>query len=266
MPATQNQLTAQQYVQNAIAEQNSLIAAGDYIMLGQVMRIRTDRGYMEFYGAGPLIGRRRDRMDLLMITEWPGLPDKRTATAAPCQHCAVTCEQCEGRKTSRCEICGGAGQRLQQAVCECLAKGGPFPGCDCHGLGMIGKPVECESCKGAKVIACPRCRGTGNEATGLYPPKAGSPVCPKCQGQRVVVAIAAQPLTAFLQGNLGGLPAYGPIRSLIYTAADGSRNIDIVEIDPDRQGNLAVLVLEKQAPVTRGYFMGGIARIATNRA
>ncbi len=258
--------TAQQYVQQAIAEQSQIIAQGQYQMLGQVMRIRTDRGVMEFYGSGPLIGRRHDRMDLVMVTEWPGLPDKRTATAAPCVHCAVKCEQCEGKKASTCELCGGAGERLQQTVCDCLKTGGPFEACECHGIGMIGKPHKCAACNGTKTIACPRCRGTGQEATGLYPPKPGSPVCPKCQGQRVVVKLAPQQLVAFLQGKLGDMPVYGPIRSIVLVAMDGSRNIDIVEVEPDRQGNLMVLGLDKQANVTRGYFLGGVARIATARA
>ncbi len=268
---TQTQASEQQYVQNLLAEQAALMQRGETQLLGQIMRIQTDRGWMEFYHEGPILGARRDRFDLLLLTEWKGLPELRKPSQTPCGHCTATCEQCAGEGKSVCELCGGAGKRYRRAVCECAAGKPCDPKCKtCRGVGMFEEPYTCECCDGSKKMTCPRCRGLKMESTGIYPPEMrGKPnalPCPQCRGHRIVIELEPQKMEKFLHGRLAGYDVYGPIRSIAYKAMGGAARLDIVAIEPDLAGNLMVLLLEPlQGGLKRGYFLGGLAKLATLR-
>lgn len=253
--------TAQSALLDLVELHRQRIADGEYDLLGQLDLIHTEAGgTLDFRKRGPLIAKLRDRADLVLASEWPKeLPDRERVLEAQCAKCAATCEQCRGAKTSMCQVCGGSGVRAMKEQCpNCAVKMGRWdPDCQtCRGSGEVMESYLCPPCAGTGQAKCPRCAGAGAEGTG----KIKGQVCGACRGQGRELAIEPQRIESFVHGKLEGYVALGPIRRLVLHAVDGLAHIDIVDVRPDRQGNLMVALLDySRRGAVAAYLVGGLA-------
>lgn len=256
--------TTQTPLKDLVALHREAIASGGYGLLGQIELIETvGRGRMDFRRAGPLLGQMRDRNDLLIATEWPKLPALTRALDEPCSACAVTCEECAGKKVSMCQRCGGAGKERRPANCSsCVARGSYDPHCpECKGLPMV-EHVECPACIGAGSRKCNRCNGAGSEGSGIAGGGRRGKPCPACAGQGKKILREEQPLERYAHGQIEGYAALGPVRTIVFHSLEGPARIDICDIRPDANGNLAVVLLEGgPGREPNAYLVGGLPMI-----
>lgn len=275
-------------IAEAIAQQDGAIQRGEYSILGQLMLLHTARGRMEFFKNGPLIATLNDRLQLLLVSEWKGLPEKRVLLEEPCPACQVECEQCGGQGKSACQICGGSGLMDGLETCPCIAGGAPRPdpACQqgCFGLGMRRVTENCMNCEQGTAV-CTVCKGTGERASGRRGDApcaacqrlgraraAGSSQCRcaeclVCQGHGRKVEMPPQPLEAFAHGRLEGMVALGPIHQVVWHTVDGSGQIRICDIRPDRDGNLMVLLLRgTKGNDPHAWLLGGLPVIRERRS
>lgn len=269
-------------IAEAIALQDGAIQRGEYTILGQLMLLQTERGDMEFFRNGPLVGTMNDRLQLVFASPWRGLPDKQEVQNLQCPTCRVECEQCSGTGRSACQICGGSGEVRHAANCACVSpeRNALRPDADCAhcgGSGVVRMPLACGNCAMEGLADCTACHGQGWRGCGRTedapceacqtmgrPRAAGSSKCkcaecPDCHGYGRVVLTMPQPLDQFAHGKLEGMVAFGPIRQVVWHTVDGSGHIQICDIRPDRDGNLMVMLLRGQkGDQPHAYFLGGL--------
>lgn len=240
------------------------VKEGDYVLIGRLSLIHTvSRGVIDFRRTGPLVGKLTDRADLVIASQWPlRLPPLDRLLEEQCPACAVKCEQCRGEKQSLCQVCGGAGkiQGLRSACPECTARLGHFsPECPkCKGRGEVQQYDACRGCAGRGKTRCCRCGGSGTEGSGRI--KGSS--CPDCHGQGRKIETRDQPLTKFAHGTMGGMVALGPIRSLVLHSVEGPARIEIVDVTPDRDGNMMVALLDfSRHDAAEAYLVGGLPTV-----
>jgi hypothetical protein len=230
---------------------------------------------MDFRKNGPRLALNDDTGDLLLVNNWAGLPDRLDGNnAALCQACMASCPPCNGTGKTRCVIAGCAGSgyvKSKYVPCpNCLGSSSQKtdPGCErCGGRGEVPDPVKCVGCDENGMSQCARCKGEGKVPTGR---KGGStdyddPRCPKCNAMCRMVGSQPQPWQQFVNGRLqvdqGQMLALGPISRIVYhTTGEGAR-FGAVKVDPDRGGNLMVLLLEGEAVGSRQYLVGGNPQI-----
>lgn len=253
MPAAASSIDA------LIAAQRRRLDSGDFILLGQIDLIHTALGTLDFRKTGPLLAGHADRSDLMIATVVPPLPPIRKLLNEPCPECAAPCEQCVGAKQANCYVCGGAGNVALTVNCECTADGARARNeCpDCRGIGRKAVRSICGGCRGTGKVECPNCFATGLTGRG----------CESCQHQGRKIELEAQPIERFVHGKVEGRLAVGPIRSIVFHPLDGSGHFEIVDFRPDRDQNLAVMLLEFQpgdaGEVARGYLAGGLPVLRT---
>lgn len=254
-------------LQNTMDTQDTIVRTGAHRFIGKITIIKTDRGDIEFRGEGPTVAQSIATGELVCLSDWPGkLPDLRALTAVPCPDCATTCDECT-KGARACMTCGGSGKKMnRQKDCPaCLAKTGRFsPTCKtCRGAGTVVDPVDCAECKGKGTISCTNCAGTGKMSTGNMggSKKWQDPDCAGCAGQKRKSEIKRQDLQTFLQGQLQGMAALGPIRRLVIHTG-GEKLMTMIDVSPDESGNLMVLLLRSPQAGSRMYFIGGRMQIA----
>jgi len=256
-------------LQNVIDAQDTIVRTGAHRFIGRIAILKTDRGDIEFRGEGPTIAQSNETGEIVCLSDWPGqLPDLRELTGEPCPDCATTCDECtKGQRA--CMSCGGSGKKMSRVKdCpDCLAKTGTFkPTCKtCRGAGTVPDPTDCTECKGTGKIKCTLCAGTAKMSTGSMggSKKWSDPDCATCGGQRRKSIKKPQSLVTFLQGNLQGMAALGPIRRLIVHNGQASEKLMLtIDVTPDESGNLMVLLLRSPQAGSRMYFVGGRMQIA----
>lgn len=257
-PATANP------VLQTIDAQEEAIRQGDYTVLGRLMILHAEQGDIELFKSGPLVATRNDRLELLITTEWPGLPDRVAVIREACKSCSTKCDQCLGSSRSLCTLCGGAGHRTQWVTCNCISNGElqPTTDCkDCRGSGRRRTEQECTHCDATGQERCPRCDGKGVRGTGKVGlPNGQAQPCGACQGQGWTIQTQQQSLDTFAHGRIAAdTVAFGPLRGLVWAAVDGSTRIETCNVLPDREGNLMVLALRRSASNNaRAYLVGGL--------
>lgn len=228
-----------QVLQQEIAAQCHAIGTRQYAVLGRAYLIETPKGPIQFdQHNGPAIAQEmvNDGIDpgprLLLLGDWPVLPDRKGYSEEFCKACLASCSVCGGKGKAGCIFagCGGTGQvKTGEAPCpECVAKVGHFePGCKtCGGYGAVNTLAPCPSCKGSKMADCGACRGTGKRPTGFsggavaVEGKPTPKLCSSCRGSMRGGGWEAQDLGKFVLGKMGNYMAFGPVMSITAVPVD----------------------------------------------
>jgi hypothetical protein len=256
-------------VREQLQERQAAVRRGEYEILGAIEIIHTTRGVMQFGADGPVVARLTSAPGLALLTDWPGLRAVRKAGEKLCQYCRTKCDECKrGKRACMYTGCGGSG-KITNLMVPC-----PAPGClketgafkrkcqRCNGRGEIAKPKRCPACKGKRLVRCDLCRGSARMATGRLngATNVQAKPCPACLGNKRQVKVVAQSLRKFVQGELEGMLALGPITSIVFRRIAGSGDIgwDRIEVLPDAGGNLMVLLLERPEPGSPAWLHGGV--------
>ncbi|MCU1284476.1 MAG: hypothetical protein JWO13_826 [Acidobacteriales bacterium] len=254
---------------------DSSVRTGRYEILGRVAVMQTDRGSIEYRGTGPMLAKQLDddgnaTGQLLCLNEWPGaLPDLRDSIGKPCSSCLATCDECEAGKRP-CINCGGNGKTfIKRIECpDCAAKIGRFDiNCEtCRGSGAVVDPQDCKACEGSGKIACTLCLGTGKMSTGKKDgsTERGATECEACEGNKREATMKPQPFINFLHGRLENMPALGPIRKMVLQNAtpDPDKLMLVIDVMPDVEGNLTVMLLKDVKAGSPMYLYGGRVQVA----
>lgn len=257
----------------AVELDREAVQRGEYVHLGQLAQIRTAKGRMEWFHDGPHIGAltTRSSLHLVLLEGLPALPARRSILDQPCPKCSAVCGQCEGEKQTQCLDCGGAGSRPRWKPCICaqntvtavLPSAVPAAGClKCGGAGRVDVRQACRLCQGSGQMKCPVCKGYGADGTG----RIGAKICPECHGQGRKIKLEPQDIHEFLMGEKDGFLALGPIVSLLYNTDDAAGKLVIIEISPDRDGNVMAMLtrFQRGGRPAEAYFYGGVAKLATD--
>ncbi|MBZ5523577.1 MAG: hypothetical protein LAP21_15190 [Acidobacteriia bacterium] len=288
-PRARTGATPEQLLAQTLNRHRELILQREYQPLGVIDFIFVQRGRelvpIDYRKDGPRIAWNGDTGDLLCLSNWLGLPDRKLAIGDPCKACMATCGDCKGKGKKPCTLtnCAGSGWiKAKFVLCsECL--GGPgkktIPDCwACNGRGEVPEAFKCEGCDDKGLAKCARCDGAGQVPTGRekgrvdgYDEKSNSfvtaPTCKKCNGQGRQVKTEPQPWQAFVNGQLQVdgqiMIAIGPIRRIVWHTLGENAQFKSCEINPDQGGNLMVLLLESQTakPLCRQYLVGGVPQI-----
>jgi hypothetical protein len=204
---------------------------GQYTVLGKMYSLETPKGVITFpkHGA-PAIAQETVNGEpgerLLLLGNWPALPDQKTYSEEFCKACLTSCSACGGKGKAGCIFvgCGGTGRvKTGETACpDCVAKVGHFePACKtCGGHGAVAVVGPCPACQGSKVANCGPCRGTGKRPTGFKAGAAEGAPCISCRGSLRAGGWKKQDLWYFLMGKLGDYLAIGPILSIAATPVD----------------------------------------------
>jgi hypothetical protein len=291
-PAAPTQTTRRVAVLDATLDQvldrqRELVLQREYQPLGKVDFIYVVRGAglltMDFRKDGPRLAWNPDTQDFLLLSPWNGLPDLVAGEGSRCTSCLATCGDCNGKGTKACTLagCGGSGQITTKfKLCpRCLGGQGKKtnPDCsNCRGRGEVVQPEKCPGCDANGQAKCFACGGEGKVATGREKGKSdyydeganrfvSVPPCKACNGtgrQRPAQPQAWQP---FVQGRLQiqgqTMLALGPIQKIIWHTMDSNGKFQSCTVQPDRGGNLMVLLLESDQACARQYLVGGVPEI-----
>jgi hypothetical protein len=289
-----------QLLQQEIAAETQAIQTRQYAILGRAYSLETPKGIIQLDKQnGPAIAQELVNGEpgprLLLVGDWPALPDRKGYSEEFCKACLASCTICGGKGKSGCIFvgCGGTGQvKTGVAPCpECVAKVGHYePGCKtCGGYGAVDIFGPCPGCKGTKLADCGACRGTGKRPAGFtggavaVEGKAQPKLCASCRGTMRGGGWEAQDLGNFVLGKLGNYMAFGPVMSITAVPIEGretrfgsrfgtrfgggdeadapSRQLLRLAVPPDECGTPLMVLL----PVTNGkltipgpaYFFGG---------
>ena len=226
-----------QVLQQEIAAQCNARKTRQYAVLGRAYLIETPKGPIQFDQTnGPAIAQELVNGEpgprLLLVGDWPALPDRKGYSEEFCKACLASCTICGGKGKAGCIFagCGGTGQvKTGEVPCpECVAKVGHFePGCKtCGGYGAVLKCAPCPSCKGTKTADCGACRGTGKRPTGFaggavaVEGKPTPKLCTSCRGSMRGGGWGAQDLSKFVLGKMGSYMAFGPVMSITAVPVD----------------------------------------------
>lgn len=239
-----------------------------YHIIGRLSRAQIYRPSgaqtIDFRKQGPVLAFANGTEQLIVTSEWEGLPAKWSDTETLCPDCQSTCDVCKGEGKKACEAfrCGGAGKVPEptQACPDCVAIGPRKPDCStCHGIGSITPMVECNVCAGSGKAPCSLCRGTGKRPTGI---KDGDtdyrkPACATCRGSRFAHEEIPQPIEPFINVRLpGGIVALGPVTRFAIDSVGGTGAPPTVyDVSPDATGQYLALIIE---PTGGAYLIGGI--------
>ena len=260
--------------------QRELVLQREYQPLGMIDFIYVLRGAgellkMDYRKSGPRLAINYDTGDLLLLTPWQGLPDVDQAGAQACSACLAKCGDCQGKGRKPCTLtgCAGTGYVSTRYVACPACLGSPAkktkPDCEpCRGRGEVPDPEKCVGCDERGLAACATCSGSGKVATGREKGQSDAwnevrgqfmtaPRCKKCNGQGRIVATQPQDYRQFVHGQLQTKLCLGPIARIVWhTVGEGAR-FQSCDVQPDRHGNLMVLMLENNQPGARQYLLGG---------
>lgn len=275
-------------VVSMIEARHSAEQRGDILPVGRLMALYTEHGLIKFpaedgEGTGPDIGM-MDGGGLVVCGPWRGLPDLRVQSTKRCPHCLHVCDLCDRSGKIQCQGvgCGGRGWRPGAFVpCPgpgCRKETGKFkPGCEVcvtsGSQGEIASEVQCETCRGTKLMTCVRCRGTGKFATGrvngVIDWRARD--CKFCEGTGYQGKYSRQRIEKFINASLvrdktEHLPrsqwfALGPIHALDLVEYPELRSVTR-NVYPDEKQDLMFLIVPigSQVQPQKAYLVGGIVR------
>jgi len=204
---------------------------------------------MDFRRTGPFVAEAKNVNQVLLISQWTGLPPHLEASATPCPDCQTECLFCKGRRSQICTLryCGGVGVRR-----------------DPQGLMDFSQEKCCPSCNGLGHIACEGCGGTGRRSTGflggaVYDPDArpAQTVCATCNGRRVLSTETPVSLLDFQIAQVGTISIIGEIVRFT-VIPDHGKAAYRYDVLPDGMGDGMFLVIEPGSP-QMAYLVGGIA-------
>jgi hypothetical protein len=204
---------------------------------------------MDFRRTGPFVGEAKNVNQVLLISEWKGLPSHLEASTGPCPDCQSKCQFCHGEKTKLCTLryCGGRGVRS-----------------DPQKLMDFSGEEFCPSCLGEGRVKCDGCDGTGRRSTGFvggvsYDPDARprQAICETCKGRRTLTAETPVNLLEFQIAQVGTTSVIGEIVRFIVMPENG-RAAYQYDVMPDSLGDGMFLVIEP-GPPQMAYLVGGIA-------
>ena len=282
---------AEQLLRQEIAAQDSARRLRNFVVLGRAYSMTTPKGVIQFSKQmGPGLAQETVEGEpgprLLLVSNWPELPDQKGYSEEFCKACLAECTACGGKGKQICMFtgCGGTGRvKTGEAPCPmCVAKVGHFkPDCKtCGGYGAIAEMGDCPCCHGEKVADCGACRGTGKRPTGFAGGAREGELCKTCRGSMRDGRWKHQDLAQFIAGRLGDYLAVGPILSITAepveiiggsrfgsrfspedVSAVGSREMIRLAVPPDEHGTPLLLLLPmtdgKVAVPCPGYFFGG---------
>jgi len=222
-------------ISQSIAEQDRAMRQQEFKALGKLLTIITPVGAIEMGHDGPLLGVSFARQELLLLSPWTGIPDRRENSEEFCTACLVTCVDCAGKGRRSCNAVRPIGKPDHQGQ-NPVAEGEKDPVCDV--------------CQGTLVTDCLICHGKGQRSSGIQNGK----TCSVCSGSGRAGTVTRQEQAQFSQGKFGEYEALGPvIRIVFYTLGEGS-GLVVVDFRPDAGKRLASLLLSG----TKAYFYGGV--------
>jgi hypothetical protein len=204
---------------------------------------------MDFRRSGPFAAEAKNVNQVLLISEWTGLPSHLEASATPCPDCQSDCQFCHGMETKTCTLryCGGRGKRED-----------PDRSID------FSAEEFCPACRGTGKVKCDGCAGTGFYSTGLkdgakYDPdvRPKQPLCETCQGRRNRSTETPVNLLEFQIAQVGSASIIGEIARFIVMPENG-RAAYQYDVMADSMGDGMFMVIESGKP-QMAYLVGGIA-------
>lgn len=247
-----------------------------YRLIGQLSRCQIMRPdgpkTIDFRKEGPILAMMEGSEQIIVVSEWRGIPPKLDDTDQFCPDCLSQCDVCGGSGNKICEAfkCGGSGVvPLPFAICtesSCLdGKAGVLnPHCPrCHGTGSYLPMGTCQVCHGSGKMTCSVCRGTGKRPTGI---KDGDtnwrlPACATCKGTKFAHNEIPQETEQFVNARLGDMIALGPIVRFAVDSVGGTgMPPQVFDVDADANGQYLVLLLERDEPGAASYLIGGVLK------
>jgi hypothetical protein len=231
-----------------------LLRAKEYNVMGRlsfVSIVKPDGTgkLMDFRRAGPFVAEAKNVNQVLLISEWVGLPPHLEASATACPDCQSDCPFCHGAEVRPCTLryCGGTGKRI-----------------DPEKLMDFSGEKQCPACHGTGKVKCDACAGTGFYSTGLkdgakYDPdsRPKQPVCETCQGRRTRSTETPVNLLEFQIAQVGITSVIGEIVRFTVIPEQG-RAAYRYDVLPDAMGDGMFIVIEPGSP-QMAYLVGGIA-------
>jgi len=278
--------TGEPTLEQILDRQRELVLMREYMPLGAIDFIFIQRGKdvlkIDYRKSGPHLAFNPETGDFVLTTQWSGLPDL-VSPGEKCEACLTNCIDCAGTGLKSCTLAGCAGTgyvKSKYVPCPgCLAseKKRTNPECtQCLGRGEVPEPTKCPGCDEQGKTKCLPCAGTGKIATGReggardgYDADKNQfvtvPLCRKCNGHGKQVKSESQDWRQFVHGTLEvqgqKMAALGPIRRIVWhTPGEGSRFGEL-QVQPDRGGNLMVLLLEGENDGARQFLVGGVPHI-----
>jgi hypothetical protein len=241
-----------------------------YRLIGQLSRVQCMREdgvkTIDFRKEGPILGMLPGTEQIVVTTEWRGLPSRWNDTTEFCQDCLSDCDVCNATGTKACEgyRCGGSGKVPKPAVAcpDCAAMGILNSKCEtCKGTGMIHDMQKCSVCEGSGVMTCSVCRGTKKRPTGI---EGGAtnwrlPACSSCKGSKFAHVEIPQSVNDFVNARMGSMLALGPIvRFAVESVGGDGIPPQVYDVEADQNGQYMVILLEHDQPGAAAFMIGGV--------
>lgn len=258
-----------------------VVRTKQYRILGRLSRVQIVRPagakVLDFRKEGPVLGFQSGTEQLVVVTQWNGIPSRWDDTDEFCPDCLAKCDVCDGTGQKACEAyqCGGSGKVPQPMVpCSapgCVAeKGSIKAGCAvCRGTGNEIRMADCKVCAGTGKASCSSCRGTGKRPTGI---EGGSydrkkPACERCRGSRFAHKEIPQPIADFLDTRIGPMISLGPITRFAVESVGGEGSPpQVFDVEADSSGRHLVILLEGEQPGSAVFMIGGVLNAVTRVA
>jgi hypothetical protein len=236
------------WIQPHIQNVKDILRMRAYDMLGHLSFVQIDREgekpkLIDFRKVGPAIAQAHGSQQIVIVSQWEGIPPRLEMSKDPCQSCLAKCEFCDGSGRKLCEafFCGGSGTAR-----------------------MPNGDEKCSTCDGTGNMECSACRGLGKRPTGH---EAGnydwqSPRCKFCGGRQFVNQEIPVPLSDFECGRIGPMILLGPVLRFSVTPIAGpGRNAPVVySVGLDGNNDGMLLAIESENVPCAAYLLGGIAK------
>jgi hypothetical protein len=239
------------WLQSHIDPIRDILRTKEYDVMGRlsfVSVVKPDgtQKLMDFRRSGPYVAEAKNVNQVLLVSQWTGIPPHLEASAKACPDCQSECPFCHGSKMKVCTLryCGGRGKRE-----------------DPQKLMDFSNEERCPSCQGSGKVTCDGCGGTGSRSTGFLDGVAYDPdarpqqaFCPTCQGRRNLSTETSVSLADFQIAQVGTFSIIGEIVRFTVIPEHGKAayRYDVV---PDGMGDGMFLVIEPNA----AYLVGGVA-------
>ena len=268
-------------LQNFLHRLRDVVRSRQYRILGRLSRVQIARPdgvkVLDFRKTGPVIGFQNNTEQLVVVTQWAGIPSKWDDTDTFCPDCLAACDVCNGAGKKACEAfqCGGSGKvPLPTIPCPapgCVAEKGKIKAkCKVCRVTWNKVPMgECRVCAGSGKAECSSCRGTGKRPTGI---EAGSydrrkPACTRCRGSRFDHKEIPQPIAHFLDTRIGPMLSLGPIVRFVVESVGGEGTPpQVFDVEADNTGRHLVILLESEQPGSSAFMIGGVLNSVTRLA
>jgi hypothetical protein len=267
-------------LQQMLQQHRDIIRTRRYSLIGRLSRVQVVRPdgpkTIDFRKEGPVLAFATGTEQLVVTSQWAGIPAKWDDTEEFCPACLSACDVCQASGKKVCEgyKCGGSGKiPLPMVSCPaagCLAKTGKVkPHCaKCGGTGMFVPKGDCQACAGTGVMTCSVCRGMKKRPTGI---KDGSTnwrdaACVICKGSKFAHKEIPQPIEDFLDTRIGSMVALGPIVRFAVESVGGEGSPpQVYDVQPDTNGQHMVILLESEQPGAGVFMIGGVLNSVTRR-